>query len=234
MSGTLYPKPQALFATWLDTLATAVASDPAAAGVTQAQADRLSDANARFQPAFLAAITPSTRTPPAISEKRMLLAEAKREAKNIADIIRAAPEMTDDRLTAYGIPPRGKRAVAKPPTEGVRVFLISAGASDLCLGLAEQGSSNRRIPASAIGAVVLFHVGEDPPATTNEWNIGALTSKSKVTLRLPGTIAPGSMVWVTAYFVNRKLERGPTAATALQVRVAGHIGTPVKSMKLAA
>lgn len=223
MANALYPVHQAEFATWLDNLATTVASDPAAWGATQAQSDLMSSVNASFQAAYTLAITPETRTKPSVAGKKTALKFAKREAKNFADIIRASPTISDPQLADLGIARRANRSPTPPPTAMAKLAVLSTGPNSVRVRVYGDGSLRRGKPESAIGCVAMSYIGEEAPTDPRQWTLEGTTSKSTFDVVLPADIAPGSLVWIAAYFVNRKLEKGPTTYPPTQIRVAGRV-----------
>ena len=235
MSNTLYPKRQPEFATWLDHLATALAGDPESYGATAAQSDRLAAANVAFQAAWAVASDPATRTRSAVAGKDTALQLARREAKNIADIIRAAPTVTPGQLADLGFPQRGERARSKPPESLARLRLLSTGPNSVRVRVfASDSAQPHPKPVGAIGCVVMIHIGETAPTDYNTWSLAAMTSKSVCEIVLPAAIEPGSKVWIVARFVNRKLEQGPPTEPPMQIRVAGHLCAERAPVKLAA
>lgn len=233
MSTTLYPKSQPQFVMWLDNLARKLALDPGAYGATEAQSARVSAANAALQSAYAIAVQPATRTQSAVAGKDFALAVARREAKNIADIVRASPTITPSELAELGIPPRATRTRSEPPAEMVRLGIVSTGPHSVRVRLYD-GLSLRPKCDGAIGCVLMSYVGETPPAKLSAWSLAGLTSKSTFEVEFPSDLPPGSKVWITARFVNRKLQQGPPAEPPVQLRLAGHLGSAMAEMKLAA
>ena len=70
----------------------------------------------------------------------------------------------------------------------------------------------RKNPNLLWGATVFSHVGETAPTTENDWTYEGNTSKTTLTVQFPQALPPGTKVWFTAVWYNRKAETGPPAA----------------------
>jgi hypothetical protein len=81
-------------------------ADASAFGLSTAQALAYGQINVALQAAVQAATTPLTRTSVAVADKNALVKSMQRSAKNLSDIIRATPSVTDAQLMSLGLLPR--------------------------------------------------------------------------------------------------------------------------------
>jgi hypothetical protein len=72
--------------------------------------------------------------------------------------------------------------------------------------------TRRRMPAGVNGATVMSFVGPTPPADPFACKYEGSTSRTSVDVLFPESIAPGTQVWLTAFFFNARKQNGPACA----------------------
>jgi hypothetical protein len=72
--------------------------------------------------------------------------------------------------------------------------------------------TRRRLPAGVNGATVMSFVGATPPADPFACRYEGSTSRSEVDVLFPETVAPGTQVWLVAFFFNARKQNGPACA----------------------
>jgi hypothetical protein len=63
------------------------------------------------------------------------------------------------------------------------------------------------------GAVIFSYIGARPPAPedSESWRFEGLTSRRQFSIHLPSSTPPGTTVWITARWFNRRKQLGPAA-----------------------
>jgi hypothetical protein len=72
--------------------------------------------------------------------------------------------------------------------------------------------TRRRMPAGVNGATVMSFVGAAAPADPSLYKYEGSTSRTTVDILFPETVAPGTQVWLTAFFFNDRKQNGPACA----------------------
>jgi hypothetical protein len=192
--------------------ASMIATGFASYGLTSAQQTAFAALNTTLQAAYLAAVSPSTRTPGAIQGKNTAIREMRANAILLSKIIYATPTVTDEQLVDLGLLPRPSRAAVPPPDSAPVIDIESVRGNTVTLRLHEAGDSSRRgKPAGVSGAALYSFCGAVAPTDEAGWTFEGLTSKVKTSVSFPNTVAPGSKVWFTAFWFNERKQNGPAA-----------------------
>jgi hypothetical protein len=81
------------------------------------------------------------------------------------------------------------------------------------------------MPDGVNGATVMSFVGASAPANPTAYKYEGSTSKTTVDVLFPESTAPGTQVWLTAFFFNERKQNarrarpsGPSSTTAARCR----------------
>jgi hypothetical protein len=72
--------------------------------------------------------------------------------------------------------------------------------------------THKRMPAGVDGATVMSFVGAEAPSDPFDYKYEGSTSKTTVDILFPESVAPGTQVWLTAFFFNERKQNGPACA----------------------
>lgn len=220
---------------WARSFSETLSADPAAVGVTAAQADAFAALSGDYAAALLLVGSPTTDTSSNRQRKNTLKKALSKEARALSRQINAWPGVTNDQRKSLGLtlqtPSRSRLPVpAMPP----RVRVLGVTGRRVEVRLERSGPTTRRAkPAGVQGAVLFTFVGDEPPRELSRWSFYGHTTQTKTTLALDPSLLPGTAVYVTAAWLNPRLESGPPAYPARAVL--GEVGVAVTTgMKLAA
>ena len=71
--------------------------------------------------------------------------------------------------------------------------------------------TNKGRPRGSVGAMMFYHVGEDPPSSIAGWQTACLPARTRFRFDFPPGIDPGSKVYLTGCRLGARLQRGPLA-----------------------
>jgi hypothetical protein len=71
--------------------------------------------------------------------------------------------------------------------------------------------TRRGRPPGVDGIAIFSHVGEVAPTTNDGWKFEGNATRMKIDVVFPASVAPGSKVWLTAFFFNPRAMSGPAA-----------------------
>lgn len=221
---------------WSRNYAARVAAEPGHFTVSADMAARLVAAQAAFAQAYDASHNSRTRGPRATAVKNGCRAALIAEVRASARIIRSPVGATPTQMVSLGLTVRRKprRRVPVPTTRPrLHVVAVQGNRFDLLLRPSlggdphESGGTRRKgRPVDVNGALVFRFVGprptpiQDPPPwcgraealspTLSEgWVLASTTNQTRLTVALPATLRPGTMVWFAACWTNARAECGP-------------------------
>jgi len=193
-----------------------LSASPESFGVTEAQANQYADLYEVFAEKYRIAVEPTTRTKPSVAAKNAARRELERESRALAQLIQATRHVTDEQKAELGLTVRDRVQTPiarpdKPPM--VRVELLHG--STMRVSLRGTGMTRRGRPDGVAGAVVFSFIGDEPPASLDDWTLEGQTTRTdiNITFGRDGNIDRGAQVWVTACWYNPRGKWGPVAET---------------------
>jgi len=196
--------------TWSTNFAQVVAADPTAVGLTLQQSDDYTAAQAAYAAGYQTANDPLTRSPSNIEAKNAAKETLVDMTRGLVRIIQAFPGTTDNMRVNLGITvPDDTRTPVPPPSESPVIDIVSVSGTRINIRLHNGESTSRAKPEGVIGANVFTYVGDAAPTDIDSWTFAGATSKVETAVDLPADTAPGSKVWITAFWFNGKAESGP-------------------------
>jgi hypothetical protein len=189
-----------------------IGDSPTTYGLTAGQATTYEGLHAAFEALYNEAQDRGTRTPAVIADKKVALKNLKANARLLARIIQATPGVTDGMKTALGLTVRAEPAPVNPPTEMPVVEVVDRVGTIVTLKLHDGSGSRRGKPEGVQGASVFSYVGATPPTDASGWRFEGNTTRTSVDVAFPANLAPGTTVFVTAFWYNPRGESGPGCA----------------------
>jgi hypothetical protein len=212
LTSMMFPRTDAGLLAWSLNFSTLISATPTDYGLTMADATAYAAVHAAFGTA-LAACDPNARNKGAVVTKNAARTTLKNQAKLLASTIYGTATVTDSQKVTLGIPPR---AIPRPvPAPGVPPVLevLSVNAWTVKIKLHAAGSGSRRgKPAGVIGASVFSFVGATPPEDMGSWKFEGNTGRSNIDVAFDNSNAPGTKVWMTAFWFNGRKQSGPACA----------------------
>ncbi len=220
---TYLPSREADLRTWAKNFSDHVEEGPATYGVTVEQSSAMVNANDEFDDAYLKANDPTTRSPTSIQQKNTRKKELIVEIRKLVAIIQAFPGTTDTMRRALGITVRDVDPTPEPvPATAPSIDVTAVDGYTIKIRLHGTESPRRGKPAGVQGAAVFSAVGDSAPTALSDWTFQGNTTRTDVTVQMPGSMAPGTKVWLTAFWYNRKAQSGPaTTPTSTYVGYGG-------------
>lgn len=222
MPRDFFPRAEFQVLTWSRNFVDRIESNWAAYGLTEAQVIEYRALHDAFAEAFGKANSPKERTPSGIVTKDAARLALERRARKLAAIIRSMPFVTDPERLSLGLsarPPKRRRRIP-PPTHPPTIRVTDVKGSLVSITLRDSREPTRRArPRDVTGAVLLWYVGETPPRDLEGWSFGWHTGGMRVKVRFEQSLSPGTRVWITACWANRRGEGGPFSTP-----VSAHLG----------
>lgn len=127
MQSPYIPSPDAVFATWLENLASLIAATPTDYGLVAGDATIISAVNTDFQAKYLLAINPATRTPPSIAAKDSSRAAATATVRPYCIQVSLNMGVSDELKVGLGVnlPNTARTPIPAPTTQPVLVHVQS-------------------------------------------------------------------------------------------------------------
>lgn len=207
------PEREAELRDWARRFSQKISADPQAFSLTQQQCDDFALLQASFAAALTRASEPDTNTSIARVAKRGAKKALKAEARRLARIIRAAPQVTPAQRSALGlgVPDAHLTPIHAPPT-APEVLIESVAGRTVKLRLKNQEEKTRRgKPRRSIGAAILVSVAAEGPTRASQWRIAGFATRSRTRVKFDEDVPAGATVWISACWLSPRLERGPCA-----------------------
>lgn len=214
MATEYIPSREAELVTWSNNFNARINATPAVYGLTAKQATAYGILHVAFVSAFQTANDPITRSPSNIIAKKMAMNALKQEARMLARIVQAWPGVTAEQRSELGLTVRNAGPTPIPvPTESPEMDVVSVSGHVVRIRLHASSSSSRRgKPAGVAGASVFSFVGETPSTDISEWKFEGNITRTNMDVVFSPEVAPGSKVWLAAFWFNPKLQSGPASS----------------------
>ncbi len=197
---------------------TAITAAPATYGLVAAQATAYAALDTAFASAYATAVDPITRTKAAIAAKNQARKELVASARQLADYIISNPAVSNAQLIELGLDPRTERTPIPAPTVSPSIDFVSVTGRTVKLRL--HTGVRRGKPAGVNGVAIFSHVGATPPASIEVWKFEGNSGRTVVEVAFDDSVAPGALVWFTAFWFNNRKQSGP-ACDPVSVNIAG-------------
>jgi hypothetical protein len=219
MPRDFFPRREADILQWTAAFSARINAAPQDYSTTPEQADAYALAQRAFADAYRAAQDRGTNSSTAFAAKTAARVALEAATRLIVKRIGGTPTVTDEMRIALGLKPRRggrrRRTVPAPETAPILRVLGVAGHA-FTVRLEDAKSPARRGKArDAHGAMIFGFVGDDPPAGRDGWALRASTTRATAAVTFDAGLPPGTPVWLTAYWFNRRAERGPSSTPVL-------------------
>lgn len=182
-------------------------ADAPGLGLTGEQALEYGVIDAALQSAFLAATTPSTRSPVAVAYKNAAMKAMQRSATRLSIIIRATPSVTDAQLISLGLLPRPRRTRRHAPDAAPLVRVRSVIGRVVHIRVCDKDSSSGRSkPFGARGVEIFSYVGEESPADARDYHFEHFTGRTTTQIIFPNDVPSGATAWLSARWISARGE----------------------------
>jgi hypothetical protein len=207
------PTREAELVVWSTNFNTLINATPTTYGLTEPQATGYETLHSAFDSAFQASQDPTTRTPANIVAKNTAMNNLRTNARLLARIIQAAPAVTDEMKAGLGLTVRKTEpSPINPPTELPVLEVTERFGAVVRIKLHDGSGSRRGKPDGVQGASVFSYVGATPPADASGWKFEGNTTKTITEVEFPAGTAPGTTVYLTAFWYNPRGQSGPGCA----------------------
>ena len=209
---TFFPSTDSALLAWSLNFSTLISATPTAYGLTAAQATAYATLHTAYGTA-LAACDPSTRTKAAVSNKNVARTNLKNSARLLANLINGTASVTNAQKITLGLNVRATPSPIPQPSTAPGLSVRSVSGWTVKIKLSDTGSSAKRGKPPGVSAGSVFsYVGATAPSDISSWKFEGNTGKTLVDVAFASTLAPGTQVWLTAYWFNGRKQSGPATS----------------------
>jgi|SRR5688572_2610801 hypothetical protein len=185
---------------------------PATYGYVVGDVTSLTSAVEGYTDALAVVDEPSTRTRVTVAAKQMAKDALVALMRSLYKKANAA-NLTDDKREALGLPIVDAEPTPIPaPTKKPGIAIVKRDENLVTIQLFDPEDPNRRGRPDGVGGAAIFtHVGDEAPTAEADWTFEGNTTRMRVNIEFANTVAPGSKVWITAFFFNPRAMSGPAA-----------------------
>ena len=188
-----------------------VTAGPVPLGVTAAIATQLATYQSAYATALAAATNPATRGQSTVFAKNEARVQLVSYIRHVAGQIQGTMSVTAQQKQDLGLTVRDVEPTPiPPPANAPGIMIKSTFGTTVRIKLIDTTNPTRRgKPPGVDGASVFSYVGDEAPADPSVWKFEGSTTRTTVDIDFPNTIAPGSKVWLTAFWFNPRALSGP-------------------------
>ncbi|MEM9753219.1 MAG: hypothetical protein AAF916_07515 [Planctomycetota bacterium] len=190
-------------------LYTKLTADPTAYGTTENAIIPFATAYEAFAAAYALTQDPSTRTKPTIAGRDTARVQLNEQLRPLVATLQASPAMTDAKREELELPIRDSQPTPVPVPSEMPQVLVDPPLGTTIHFRVVNAEGKRARPEGAAGVLVYTYLGDVAPTDLTQWQFRGLSTKYKNDLPFPADTTPGSRVFVTACWVNRKGQPGP-------------------------
>jgi hypothetical protein len=218
------PKRDADLASWATSAIAVLTPAATSYGISTAQLAEFTTAANSYKAALEVSSSGQTRTRATIAAKDAARATFRAVARNIVNVIRSYPPITAQQLLQLGVRPRTSRVPVPPPTDRPVLAIEKVDGWTVSVRLTTGQGGTRGKLKGTLGATVLSFVGPVAPNDTRLWKIEGQTGRTILDVVFSDSLAPGTKVWLTAYWYNARGQASPPSAFQATI-LQGGIGT---------
>lgn len=201
----------------------AALADPTTVGLTTENVTEYTAAQADYATKLNIANAPATRGGATIHAKNQSKKALVALSRSFAMTITKFQGVTDQQRYEFGLTVDGEPTPVPPPPYSPEMDMLPVVGRTVKIRLHnEKTLGHRGKPHGVTSAAVYSYIGEAPSDNLHDWKQEALSSRAAIDVEFPPSLAPGTKVWLTAYWLNAKMESGP-ACQPQGVNLAGGV-----------
>ena len=238
MPRDFYPRAERDIVKWTNNFSSRLITDPQRYTVTEGQASAYAERQATFAAAHRAArVRGRAKSDTGVTvTKEMARVILEAETRKLVTQIRASKGVSVDDKLKLGIRMLNgpKHRIKRPDTApGIEVLDVDGRTAHVRLIDLENAIIGAK-PKGVAGAVILSHVGAQPPTDPADWRFERNTTKCRFDFTFRGEIPAGETVWLTAYWYNPRREIGPACeAVCTNVRSGVVMESDAQTLRIA-
>jgi hypothetical protein len=206
------PPVESEFVTWSTNFNARITATPTAFNLTTLQATAYGTAHDAFVTAYDAANNDGTRTPSAVISKNDAKKVLIDNARMLARIIQAAPSVTNTQKSDLGLTVHSVHAPIPAPAHAPGLVIEGVSGNTVRIRLIDIENPMRRGKPDGVESAGIFSfVGAAAPTEESAWNYEGNATRTVINVVFPPATAPGAKVWFTAYWINPRAQKGPSA-----------------------
>lgn len=186
---------------------------PTVFGLTTVQMTSYNAALATYSAALTAATSGATRGVSTVFAKDTARKNLVALTRQYVGIIQKCPIVTDQQRVDLNITVPDQHRTPQPPPDATPVVEVQTVEQNVVtITLHADGATRRKLPPRAIGAAIFSFVGPNPPADPSEYKFEGNTTRTKLNVVFDPSLAPGTKVWIAAFYFSRRTLSGPISS----------------------
>jgi hypothetical protein len=208
-SYSFFPSTDAALLGWATNFSTRLSAAPTTFNVTAAQCTAFATLVTAYSTA-LAGCEKSVRSKASVVTKNEARDAMKASAKLLANCVYGSATVTDAQKLQLGLNVRATPTPIPAPTAAPKLTIAEQHGWTFKLALRDAEPLSRKAkPTGVQGANVFSFVGPTPPTDIAAWKFEGGTTKNIVDCVVDSSLAPGTLVWFTAFWFNPRMQSGP-------------------------
>lgn len=212
MATSFLPDTDAGLLAWSLNFSTLITANPTTYGLVIGDATSYDGLHTAYADA-LGECDPGVRNKSAVAAKNAARTALKDSARLLAKRIDGTATVTDAQKIELGLNVRALPSPIPAPANPPALDIVSVSGRTVRIRLHDSLDASRRgKPAGVAGATVFSYVGPTAPTDPSDYKFEGNTTRTQVDIVFPDTVAPGAVVWLTAFWRNERDQSGPACA----------------------
>ncbi|HQY89021.1 MAG TPA: hypothetical protein PK402_10200 [Tepidisphaeraceae bacterium] len=211
MSKNFFPRADLAVKSWSSHFRMQITESRELLHLTQDQVDRYALLDDEFATRLAVTSNRAIRCKSNVEAKNTALRELEIYARELAALVRARPDVTDEMRINLGIGVRKAKSRSVEPVVAPAVTVNKVVGQAVTVFLWDEEGHVVRIPRGAKGGSISTWVGEDEPGPETKWSFMGNTTRAVTTIEFPGSLPIGTRVWIIAQWFGPRGQPGPAS-----------------------
>ncbi|HYE19492.1 MAG TPA: hypothetical protein VEA69_13660 [Tepidisphaeraceae bacterium] len=221
MADHFIPGPDQAFLAWARNYSDYVTAHAVAVGLTAPIAVTLASKFTAFEDALALATNPATRGGAAVLLKDEKRRELEAYCRLTARAVQGTLTVTNTQRYDMGLTVRALPSPIGAPGFAPDIDVKLVSGNTVRARFHDPANPTRKgRPSGVAGLSVFSHVGPTPPTSESDWKFEGNATRTTLDVVFPEGTTPGAQIWLTAFYYNPRMQRGP-AATPVTTRLPG-------------
>ena len=221
MADDFIPGSDLAFLAWGRNYSEYVTAHAVAVGLSASIATTLAGKFTAFESALETATNPATRGGAAVLLKDEKRADFEAYCRLTARAVQGTLTVTNTQRYDMGLTVRAASGPIGAPAFGPDIDVKTVSGTTVRARFHDPANPTRKgKPSGVAGLSVFSHVGPTPPVAESDWKFEGNATRTTLDIVFPADTTPGAQIWLTAFYYNPRMQRGP-AATPVTTRLPG-------------
>jgi hypothetical protein len=194
---------------WSTNWNTRTVADPADFALTAAQCTAYTAVHTPYITAMAAISSPGAKSKALVATKDAAKTALLSYARGLYAFVQASNEVTVANKELLGVTVRSMPSPIPPPGVAPALDILSIARNVVKVRVHDAADAGRTKPVGVKAAAICSYVGPVAPTDPSLYSWQGSTGRPVFDVSFPESLAPGTVVWITAMWLNERQQTGP-------------------------